>query len=234
MKQFALLVFLTIVLAACKKDQTSSQSSEKSISVVELKKSDNPSLPDDISGVVSADSIKFRLLQNISLTQLIPSINFSGKSISPANHVAQNFSSPITYTITAEDGSTKNYTFRINGVDSTTMIAARWSILRDSLWDDDNYWNNGGGHPTPGVYTGTAIDYYDFGMNGTLSIHENGFSASTTYGVLSNNKLSVVAIDPYYGPANIEVLTSNKATISWTDITSYGARYFRRLYLKRL
>jgi hypothetical protein len=41
---------------------------------------------------------------------LKPIIRHNGASISPESSVAQNFSKPVDYTITAEDGSTKTYT----------------------------------------------------------------------------------------------------------------------------
>ncbi|WP_428659290.1 DUF5018 domain-containing protein [Runella sp.] len=46
--------------------------------------------------------------------RLIPSIVISEKAtISPASGVAQDFSKPITYTVTAEDGSTKSFEVRV-------------------------------------------------------------------------------------------------------------------------
>jgi hypothetical protein len=42
------------------------------------------------------------------LTQT-PTISFSGVSLSPESGVAQDFSKPVTYTVTARDGSTKDY-----------------------------------------------------------------------------------------------------------------------------
>ncbi len=44
-----------------------------------------------------------------SVTSLTPSITHTGASINPAVGVAQNFTSPVTYTVTAADSSTKSY-----------------------------------------------------------------------------------------------------------------------------
>ena len=43
------------------------------------------------------------------VTSLTPTITYTGKSISPATGVAQNFTSPVTYTVTAADSSTRAY-----------------------------------------------------------------------------------------------------------------------------
>lgn len=61
------------------------------------------------------------------VTNLAPSITISDEaSISPASGVAQNFSTPLTYTVTAEDGSTTAYivTVTVGGgspLDPTTL-----------------------------------------------------------------------------------------------------------------
>jgi len=54
------------------------------------------------------------------ITALIPNITISGKaSISPETGVVQNFSSPVVYTITAEDGSTNQYTVNVSLIEKS-------------------------------------------------------------------------------------------------------------------
>jgi outer membrane biosynthesis protein TonB len=54
---------------------------------------------------------------------IVPTISISEKaSISPDNNTAQNFTNPITYTITAEDGSTQNYIVTVTIAPDTTPI----------------------------------------------------------------------------------------------------------------
>ncbi|OAS18363.1 DUF5018 domain-containing protein, partial [Paenibacillus oryzisoli] len=48
-----------------------------------------------------------------NVTALVPTIAHSGASISPASGAAQNFTSPVTYTVTAADGSTQAYTVTV-------------------------------------------------------------------------------------------------------------------------
>jgi hypothetical protein len=66
---------------------------------------------DGASGVVGANTVTFTVPYGTSLNSLSPTIAVSpGASISPASGTAQDFSSPQTYTVTAQDGSTKDYT----------------------------------------------------------------------------------------------------------------------------
>jgi hypothetical protein len=43
------------------------------------------------------------------VTALVPTIALTGASVSPASGTAQDFTSPVTYTVTARDGSTQTY-----------------------------------------------------------------------------------------------------------------------------
>ena len=48
------------------------------------------------------------------LTKLIPTISVSdGATISPSSGTAEDFTNPVTYTVTAQDGSTQNYTVTV-------------------------------------------------------------------------------------------------------------------------
>lgn len=47
------------------------------------------------------------------VTSLSPTITYTGASISPLSEVAQNFTNPVTYTVTAADNSVQNYTVTV-------------------------------------------------------------------------------------------------------------------------
>ena len=47
------------------------------------------------------------------VNSLTPTITISGVKVEPASGVAQDFSKAVTYTVTAEDGSTKSYTVNV-------------------------------------------------------------------------------------------------------------------------
>jgi len=48
-----------------------------------------------------------------NVNNLTPTIVITGVKVEPASGIPQNFSSPVTYVVTAEDGSTKNYTVTV-------------------------------------------------------------------------------------------------------------------------
>ncbi|MBU3668510.1 MAG: DUF5018 domain-containing protein [Candidatus Taylorbacteria bacterium] len=60
-------------------------------------------------------TITIQVPQGTNLTALTPTITVSqGARISPASGVAQNFTSPKTYTVTAQNGTVQTYTVRVN------------------------------------------------------------------------------------------------------------------------
>src|SRR5690349_1189351 len=54
-------------------------SSQKQIQSVVFRSADNPSLAYDISGIVSADTVKFLFEPNTAINKLVPDISFKGK-----------------------------------------------------------------------------------------------------------------------------------------------------------
>jgi hypothetical protein len=61
----------------------------------------------------TAKTITLNVPFNTDVTTLVPTITFTGTSISPNTGVAQNFTNPITYTVTAANSSTLNYTVTV-------------------------------------------------------------------------------------------------------------------------
>ena len=70
----------------------------------------NPGLTANISGTISGDTILVNLPPDITASSLVPSIVHTGVSISPANLQPADFNYPVYYSVSAEDGSYKNYT----------------------------------------------------------------------------------------------------------------------------
>jgi eukaryotic-like serine/threonine-protein kinase len=115
-KLLLLFGFAIFFCPACHKESAKAASppppsSTKSISSFLLEKSNNPNTLDgDIAGFISGDTITFSIPAQSSLTQLIPTITITGKAIQPGSGSPRDFSNPMIYTVTAEDGSTQNYT----------------------------------------------------------------------------------------------------------------------------
>ena len=70
----------------------------------------------DESGVIDqiARKISFVLPAGTDVTQLVPTIEVSeGATVDPASGVAQDFTNPVTYTVTAQNGTTAVYTVTV-------------------------------------------------------------------------------------------------------------------------
>jgi outer membrane protein assembly factor BamB len=106
-----LLLFILLFNISCKKTETSKvQSNKKEITFFDIKKEDGSQFnTGEINISFSGDSIKVLIPFGVNRNMLIPVITFNGKQIIPASGVAQNFTNPITYTVYAEDGSTRSY-----------------------------------------------------------------------------------------------------------------------------
>ncbi len=68
-------------------------------------------LPNLANGIIdnSNNTISVSLAFGTDVTSLTPTISITGASITPNSGVAQNFTNPVTYTVTAVDGSTQQY-----------------------------------------------------------------------------------------------------------------------------
>ena len=96
---------MALVWACAKKEDVAPKSTEKDI----LSFSVN-SLNPAVSGIVTGTAITIGVPLNTDLKALVPTITASAKAtVSPASGVAQNFTNPVTYTVTAEDGTTQAY-----------------------------------------------------------------------------------------------------------------------------
>lgn len=69
-----------------------------------------------VTGVINENShtVSLTVPFGTSVASLVPTITTSGSSVSPNTGIAQNFTSNVTYTVTAADGSTQAYTVTVN------------------------------------------------------------------------------------------------------------------------
>ncbi len=90
-------------------------SSANVITAFVFRRTDNPTLAADVSGVIGTDTIRVYTDPGTDLTHLIPAITFTGSRIDPASLLTQDFSYPLRYVVTAEDGSSKGYIVIVSG-----------------------------------------------------------------------------------------------------------------------
>ena len=97
------------------------QSSEKSITSFTF-----AGLNPQVNGVIDNTNYTVGLTvpTGTDVTTLTPTIAVSDyATVSPSSDIAQNFTNPVTYTVTAQDGSTQNYTVTVTIAGATTTPA---------------------------------------------------------------------------------------------------------------
>jgi len=121
MKKFALIIAITLIFTACggggggggSSGPGPQPSSAKAITAFSFA---SPS----VSGTINegAKTISVIVPAGTDKTNLTPAVRHTGVSYAPTG--AQNFTSPVTYTVTAENGTTQNYTVTVT--DQNTVI----------------------------------------------------------------------------------------------------------------
>ena len=87
----------------------------------------------------TTNEISIIVPETSDITALAPEIDISpGATISPASGSTQNFTNPVTYTVTAEDGSTETYTVSAANVIFPFTIAGKsYELVRVRMfWPD--------------------------------------------------------------------------------------------------
>ena len=89
-------------------------SSSKSITSFGFESADNSGLSTNLTGIISADTLGVDTIyvyadSVTSLVGLTPSITYTADSISPGAGAPHDFSSPVTYTLTAQDHTKRTY-----------------------------------------------------------------------------------------------------------------------------
>lgn len=211
-----IIVFGAVLLnlIACSDSNEPSKSSEKKIISFTL----NEFTP-AITGIIneSAKAIAVSVPLSADVTNLIPTIIISGDAIiEPASNIPQDFTNPVVYTVTAEDGSKAQYTVTVTKVDNDTDPLTLPSSMsenttlkkRNSVIDyiiDGTFVLEGNALLT--IEAGVKIVFT--GVNGRLYVGEN-----------AGLKILGTADKPviFTGPVN----NPNKG--SWSGITVYSNR----------
>ena len=123
----------------------SSTSSEKNILTF--------SIPSQVGSTIidtSAATVSVVIPYTSNLASLTPAISVSAyATINPQSGIAENFSSPVTYTVTAQDASTKHWTVtvtqqqqQVSGGTAGARAAALGKGMNLSVWLENEYWFN--------------------------------------------------------------------------------------------
>jgi len=166
-----------------------------------------------VIGVIDegAKTVALTVPAGTNVTALVPTITHTGASVSPASGVANNFTTPQTYTVTATDASTQAYVV-------TVTVAAPVDVVFDTSGSlgAGTYNNiavnspavvtvsgdiavigcvtvNSGGTLLMGGFTFTGPGCFALNSGGTLGI---GSAAGITSGAAGNIQTATRALDP--------------------------------------
>jgi eukaryotic-like serine/threonine-protein kinase len=125
-KKLVYLLFFVALIACSKKDTEPIKSSAKSISSFSFS-TFNPAINSSIDSVQRVITAFMPFGTNIA--NLAPAITISNKAtVSPASGSVQDFTKPVIYTVTAEDGSSQTYTVKITIGKNPAKIIKSFSI----------------------------------------------------------------------------------------------------------
>jgi hypothetical protein len=158
-----------------------------------------------VNGNISGTGIALTVPYGTDVTALTPTVTITGASVSPLSGVLQDFTNPVTYTVTAANGTTKSYTV-------TVTVAAPSSIAT----------------VTSTTYTvslgGTASeDITDV----SFRTSKTGFLSALTKGE-SNQTWDVTAISDPVVTGNTLVVTAQDGTTAVTYTVTARTSYILR------
>jgi hypothetical protein len=137
MKSMLFCILYSIVLMGCETNADSPGSPEKAITEFYLKQAGGGVF----EGVIREPekTVTFTVPHGAVAAELIPQITHTGIRVRPENGVLQEFSGPVVYTVTAEDGSIQEYTVTVtitaNTAKSITQCEIEYQEGRFALGD---------------------------------------------------------------------------------------------------
>ena len=118
-----LIVTIGIIMFGCSKIDNPSNSAK---AISEFKFTDQ-NATGDISETMH--TIAITVPYGTDITSLTPTITHTGTGISPASGETQNFTNPVTYTVTAADGSTQAYQVTVTPAASPAKAIINFNII---------------------------------------------------------------------------------------------------------
>lgn len=167
------------------------------------------------------------------LTKLVPTITLSPKAtVTPATGVVQDFSKAVTYTVTAEDGTTQAYV--------TTVTVAATSTTSNGIWTQKKGFPNdsiSSGKPTAMVFGDKVIvgfgakfptlskAIWEYTASTDVWVRKANFPGEARFGVSSfviNGKGYIVGGSAqFFGKIFSELWEYDPSTDKWTQKSAY-------------
>ncbi len=176
-------------------------------------------IPSQISSVIDAQGATVSVVMpaGTNLTSLTPTITVSaGATINPASGVAQDFTNPVTYTVTAQDASTKAWTVTVT-VQQVDVVTIHDIQFSEATPADSPY--KGQQVTTKGLVTGmkfsATYNNYSFFMQDGVGAWNGVYVYACTFAVAVGDSVQLTAtVDEY------NTLTELKNVTALTVINS--------------
>nr|WP_319777196.1 transporter substrate-binding domain-containing protein [uncultured Sphaerochaeta sp.] len=192
-KLFILLAAFVLFLSSCDDLMNPGGDAKSSVKVISAFSINGVTIS-DLTIDTTNHTITATVPYGTVLTALVPDISFTGASISPASGTQVDFSSPVTFTITAEDGSKMEYKVTIVAGEAPDYVGTWYAEAEESIntlvlnadgtweiWEDENE-----SEKETGTYTVS---------DSTVSIVTDGDTAIGTYTyTISNGILSFTLV----------------------------------------
>ncbi|MBR2567113.1 MAG: S-layer homology domain-containing protein [Paenibacillus sp.] len=204
-----------------------------------------PTVPGTVNE--AAKTIALTVPYGTDVTTLVPTITHTGASVSPNSDIAQDFTNPVTYTVTAADSSTQQYVVTVT---VAAMDVPSAPVIQSAIGGDAHatiIWNpvaSAAGYnvymsTTPGVY-GTAVESV---VSAVYSYKALDLTNGTTYYFMiramnaggespDSNEASATPQVPAPGAPNLLTAESGNAaiTLNWAPVSgSTGYTIYQRL-----
>jgi len=199
-----LYLFVLLVAIACS-DDDETKSSAKAITSFKFS-----ALSPEVTGVINEDAKKIDITvpKGTVLTSLVPTIVVSEKAtISPTSATAKDFTNPVTYTVTAEDGTKQEYlvTVKLPAVPVISNIDKSTYKLGETItFTGQNF---------KGTSSIVRFKVFTSGTNSTGNLTVNSDGTSATFVVPST-----------FAPGTYEIFieVDGQVSISYKDIIKIG------------
>lgn len=234
LRRTVLLVLICAFVGCMKEEETIASADLNAIVDVKLHTSDGEFINNEqVSVDVRDDSVFISVPHGTDIRHLIPVFTITGVSIDPASGVEQDFSSPVNYTVIAENGLEKIYTVIITvrplsiiyfgGIDDT--FYALDPDVGTLIWKYSSPKSFGFTMPVIDgntVYTGGGIDDGNMYAFDALTGELKWKFFTTAYGIESppsvlNNTLYFGGIDYYF-----YALDKNTGELKWKFLAGHN------------
>jgi autotransporter-associated beta strand protein len=125
-------------------------------------------LPGKASATISGSAIDVSVPPETDVSALAPTFTLSPSAVAvPASGTARDFTKPQTYTVTAQDGSSRVWT--VTAVKSDRPTAFVWTGEKAGNWSDASRWSNNRADGSAPVAAGRSDYALDFRTAGALT-----------------------------------------------------------------